>query len=190
MKRIASVLSVCLVLTCVMMMVVMPVSAATPKEEIIAAAKAAIPEKYHGKIINSIENVLQQIEVTPEQAKTVIEKIDTAKAAVKTDKGESASEYTEAEREAVLEEFGGACETLGLTYEIRPAANPTHEGDVDCVIKVANTNKQVAVIDQDVVKTTNVPEAAVDYTLIVAAAGVAVLAAIAAVGTKKVMAAR
>lgn len=190
MKKFVSILSACLVIVCMMVLVAAPVSAASPKEDIVAAAKAALPEKYHDLYLTTIENVLQQIDVTAEQAEAVIANLEAAKAAVKADKGDSMSEYTADEQKAVLKEFGEACETLGLTYEIVPAENPTHEGDVDCIVKVAGSDDKIASIDADVVKKTNVAESTVDYTLIVVAAGVAVLAVGAAVYGKKLVASR
>lgn len=126
MKKVLSLLAVCLLLVG---MVGFSASAATPKEEIIAAAKAALPDEYEALHMPAIENVLSQIDVTAEQAEAVIANIDAAKAAVKEDKGQSAHTYSAAEIDAVMVEFDAACKTLGLTYEFADVEAPTHKGD-------------------------------------------------------------
>lgn len=188
MKKVMSIVSACLVLACVMVMAVAPVSAATPKEDIIAAAKAAMPEKYHEEYLPLLENVLMQVEVDETQAQAVIANIEAAKAAVAADKGASLSDYPETEQAAVMAEVKAACATLGLVYEIVPAKNPTHEGDVDFVISKAD-GTPVGNIDLDV-KKTNVEENPVNYTLIIAGAALAVAAAAAVVFGKKLVASR
>ncbi len=181
MKKLMSIVSVCFVLAAMLVVVASPVSAATPKEQIIAAAKANLPAEYFEKNLPTLENILQQIEVTAEQAELVVANIEAAKAAVAEDKGDSLSKYTAVEREAILKEFDEACETLGLTYEIKPAANPVHKGDVDCVIKV--DNKTVASLDGDAVKKTNVADSTVNFGLVLLAG---VFAAAAIFGKKAV----
>ncbi len=185
MKKVMSIVSVCLVLACVMVMAIAPVSAATPKEDIIAKAKELIPAAYQAEYLPLLENTLQQVEVSAEQATAVIANMEAAKAAIKEDKGDSMSDYTAAEQKAVLAEIKAACTTLGLTCEITPAEKPTHEGDVDFYIYAADGDK-IADIDFDVKKT----DSAVDYTMIVAAAGLAIVAAVSAVYGKKLVASR
>lgn len=185
MKKVMSIVSVCLVLTCVMAMAIAPVSAATPKEEIMAKAKELIPVAYQAEYLPMVENVLQQIDVSSEQAAAVIADMEAAAAAIEKDKGNSLSNYSEAERAAVLAEIDDACTTLGLSYEIVPAENPTHEGDMNFILKDQNGDK-IANIDPDVKKTGS----AVDCTMVVAAIGLAALAIVAGVYGKKLAAAR
>ena len=183
MKKVLSIVSVCLILACAMVPV-FSVSAATPKEEIIAAAKELIPEKYHAEYLPLLENVLQQVEVDAAQAEAVIDNMEAAKEAVESDKGSSLSEYTSAEQQAVVAEVKAACTTLGLTAEIKPAENPTHEGDVDFVIyKDAD---KIGNVDMDVNKTNT----SVNYTMIVAAVALIAMAGVAFVCGKKLVASR
>ena len=188
MKKVFTILSACLVLACVMVMAVAPVSAATPKDDIIAAAKEAIPEKYQELYLPMLENVLMQVDVDADQAAAVIANIEAAKAAVSADKGGTLDDYTKQEQAAVLAEVKDACATLGLVYEIKPTKNPDHEGDIDFVISKAD-GTPVANIDLDV-KKTNVEENPVNYTLIVAGAVLAVAAVAAVVFGKKLVASR
>ncbi len=188
MKKVLSIVSACLVLACVMVMAIAPVSAATPKEDIIAKAKELIPAAYQAEYLPMVENTLAQVEVTAEQAQTVIANMEAAKAAVKEDKGDSLSHYTKEEQKAVLTEMEAACDTLGLVMIVEPVAEEKqdHEGDVNVVIKKKDTNQVVTNVDLDVKKT----DSAVDYTMIVAAAGLAIVAAVSAVYGKKLVASR
>lgn len=184
MKKVLSVCIACLLLVGMMACAGVSVSAATPKEEIIAAAKAALPDAYEAKYLPTLENVLSQITVTADQADEVIAAIEEAKESVKTDKGDSASEYTQAEREAVLAQVDVACTALGITYEIVDAENPTHKDDVDCKIYNA-AGKEIGSVDADV-KKTNAP----DMTAFAALVAMLALAAGAAVYGKKLVASR
>ena len=182
MKKVLSIISACLVLVGVVAMMVAPVSAATPKEDIIAKAKELIPAAYQAEYLPMLENVLQQVEVDAEQAAAVIKNMEVAKAAVKEDKGNSMSDYTNAEQKAVIAEVKSACTTLGLTCEVTPAENPTHKGDVD--FYVYKDEQKIADVDFDVKKTNT----SVDYTMITVAALLVVVAAGAAVYGKKLVA--
>ncbi len=184
MKKVLSIVSACLVLACVMVMAIAPVSAATPKEDIVAAAKELIPAKYHEEYLPMLENVLQQVEVDANQAAAVIDNMKAAKEAISEDKGDSLSNYTQAQQKAVVAEIKDACTTLGLTCEITPAENPTHEGDVDFYIY--KDNQKIADIDLDVKKTNT----SVDYAMIAMASLLVVVAAGAAVYGKKLVASR
>lgn len=183
MKKVMSIVLACVLLVSMMVLSIVPVSAATPKEDIIAAVKANVSAEIFEKYLPTIENTLQQVEVTAEQAEKVIANIETAKEAVKEDKGDSLSEYAKEEREVILKEFDTACETLGLKYEMKPAEKPTHKGDVDVVIKV--DDKVIATLDGDDVKKTNVPESAVNYGLVALAGVLAAAAVVVATRCKK-----
>ncbi len=184
MKKVVSLISACLVLVGIMAMMVAPVSAATPKEDIIAKAKELVPEKYHAEYLPMLENVLQQVEVDADQAAAVIKNMESAKAVIPEDKGDSLSYYSNAQQKAVVAEIKDACTTLGLTCEITPAENPTHPNDVD--FYVYKEDKKIADIDLDVKKTNT----SVDYTMIAVASLLVVVAAGAAVYGKKLVASR
>ncbi len=186
MKKVMSVVSVCLVVVCLMVTAVVPVCAATPKDDIMAKAKELVPAKYQAEYLPMLSNVLQQIDVDAAQAEAVIANMEAAAAAVEKDKGGSLSDYTAQETKAVLDEVNKACVTLNLKLEFRPAANPTHEGDVEGVITTVD-GKKVAIVDLDV-KKTNVADT--NYTVLFAAALLVVTAAGCAVYGKKFVASR
>ncbi len=187
MKKAISLFAACLLLVGMMAVSGFSVSAATPKEDIVAAVKEAMPDKYEERYLPMVENVLSQIEVTAEQAEEVIGYIDAAKAAIKEDKGASLSEYSSEEVNAVLDNFGAACTTLGLTYELKDAEDPNHKGDIDCIVYLADGTK-VGAVDGDGVKKTDVAET--NVALFVALGALALAAAGAAVYGKKLAAAR
>lgn len=186
MKKVVSLALACLLLVGMISCIGFSASAATPKEEIVAAVKAAMPDAYEDQYLPMLENVLAQIEVSAEQAEAVIANIDAVKEEVKADKGASLSEYAAEEIEVVLENFDEACTTLGLTYELVDAENPTHEGDLDCKIYV--DGKQIGSVDGDGVKKTNAPE--FNGALLVALIGMLTVAGVAAVYGKKLVASR
>ncbi len=187
MKKAFSLLAVCVLLVGMMACVGFSASAATPKEDIVAAVKAAMPEAYQSKYLPTLENVLSQIDVTAEQAEKVIANIEAAKAAIESDKGESLHDYSEAERKAVLNNFDEACTTLGLTYKFVDAENPVHEGDSVCKVYTAN-GTQIATIDGEGVKKTDAPES--NMALVLALLGAMALCGGAAIYGKKLVASR
>lgn len=239
MKKVLSIISACLVLSCVLAMAVVPAYAApsaeeleeltealknqdvdfstmdvdeilnahgievsqeeidaiteeigedAPKEAIIKKAKELIPAAYQPEYIPLIENTLQQIEVTPAQAVAVIVNMNAAKASVKEDKGSSLSEYDADEQKAVMKQAKAACNILGLvmTVEALPEDKAAHKGDTTIVITKKEDGKVVSNADFDVKKT----DSAVDYTMIVAAAGMAIVALVSAAYGKKFVASR
>ncbi len=157
MKKIISLAAACLLLVGMMAFAGFSASAATPKEEIVAAVKANMPDKYEAQYIPTLENVLSQIDVTAEQAEEVIGYVEAAKAAIESDKGGSLSDYSQAEIRAVLDNFDKACTALGLTYEIVDAENPAHKADVECIIYLEDGTK-IGSVDGDGVKKTDVAE--------------------------------
>ena len=187
MKKVLSLFAACLLLVGMMAFAGFSASAATPKEDIVAAVKEAMPDKYEDQYLPMMENVLSQIEVTAEQAEEVIGYIANVKAAITEDKGPSLSEYTAAEIEIVLDNFDRACTALGLTYEFVDSENPQHAGDVDCIIYLQNGTK-LGSFDGDGVKKTDAPEN--NTALMVVFGAFAVVAAGAAVYGKKLLASR
>ncbi len=186
MKKVLSLVAVCVLLVGMMACGVFSASAATPKEEIIAAVKAVLPAEDFNKSLPTLENVLQQIDVTAEQAKAVIANINEVATHLEgiEVKHLSLSEYSAAEQQLVLDNLTEACDTLGLTYELIPAKNPTHIGDVIAIFKLKD-GTVVAEIDHDV-KKTNAPE--MNLPLVLTMVTLLVLAAGAAVYGKKVAA--
>ena len=187
MKKVISLFAACLLLVGMMAFAGFSASAATPKEDIVAAVKDAMPDKYEEQYLPMLENVLNQIDVTAEQAEEVIGYVETVKAAVKADKGSSLSEYSKEEVAVVMDNFDKTCTALGLTYELVDAEDSSHKGDIDCIIYTEEGAK-IGSADGDGVKKTNAPET---NTALVALFGAfVVVAAGAAVYGKKLVASR
>ncbi len=187
MKKALSLLAVCVLLVGMMACATFSVSAATPKEEIVATVKEVLPEAYQSKYLPMLENVLKQIEVSAEQAQEVVSYVKAAAAAIESDKGVSLSEYTNAEQAAVLDNFDKACTVLGLTYKFEESENPQHVGD--SIVKVYKADgTAVGAFDGEGVKKTDAPES--NLALVFALVGALALAAGAGVYGKKLTASR
>ena len=144
---------VCMLIVCLLAFSALGTSVfAAPADDIIASAKEHIPEKYEWVYIVSLENVLNSIPVSQEQADGVVECIEAADAAISEDKGHSLSHYTREEINAVLEQVDRACEILGLTYKVE-TTNKYHSGDV--AFRVYYQGEEVGLFDGDVVKKTD-----------------------------------
>lgn len=185
MKKVLSLVAVCVLLVGMMACGVFSASAATPKEEIVAAVKSAVPADVFEANKPMIENVLSQIDVTAEQAKSVIANIEAVKAGVEFDHA-SLSEYTATEQKIITKNLDEACATLGLGYELVPAKKPTHKGDVECILYKLDGEDDKTVIaqtDPDV-KKTNAPET--NVVLVVALIGALAMAGVAVIFSRKV----
>ncbi len=185
MKKVLSLVAVCVLLVGMMACGVFSASAATPKEEVIAALKASLPAEDFNENLPMIENVFSQIEVTAEQAKAVIANIDAVKAQVEhiEEKHLSLSEYSFAEQKVVLKNLDEACATLGLGYELKVAKKPTHKDDVECIVyKLDDTKTVIGQTDPDV-KKTNAPET--NVALVVALVSTLAMAGVVVVFSKK-----
>lgn len=183
MKKVITLAAVCLLLIG-MMSIGFTASAATPKEDIVAAVKEAMPDAYESKYLPMLENVLSQIDVTAEQAEAVIANIKAAKAAVSEDKGESLSEYPVAESKVVMANFDAACTTLGLTYKLVESEDPDHEGDLVC--EIYKGDKKIGDADGEGIKKTNAPD--VNVAVMIALVSTLALAGGAVVFSKKIAA--
>ena len=188
MKKVISLLMVCLMTVVMTAVAVVPVSAASPKEDMIAAFKKAVPADYVTMYLPMVENVLQQITVTREQADGVIECIDACAGTITTDKGHTLHLYTVEERRFMLEQFEKACRILNLNFKIIPSSDSDHIGDVVYIIYDANGNR-LGDFDGDIVRKTNTPSE-VDGGLAVLAAVLLLGAGVAAVYGKKCLACR
>lgn len=129
-------------------------AAAATKAGVIAAAKDAIPEEYEYLYLVQLETVLNATNPDAAACDQLIDLIE--KNAALTDKGHSLSDYTPAERDALLADFETAARILGVTYDIMPAANDPD--DVKAVIYY--NNQPIAELDGDAIKQTDVEDSA------------------------------
>ena len=185
MKKVLSLFLACLMIAA---MAVVPVSAASPKEDMVAAFKKAVPTDYVNMYLPMVENVLQQITVTREQADGVIECINACSGKITTDKGHTLHLYTLEERLFMLEQFKKACKILNLNYKVVPSSDSDHFHDFVYIIYDANGNR-LGDFDGDIVRKTNVPYE-VDGGVAVLAVVLLLGAGVAAVYGKKLLACR
>ena len=130
-------------------------AAAATKADVIAAAKEAVPAKYEYLYLVQLERVLNATNPDANTCDALIALIEK-NADMLTDKGGSLSEYTPAERDAVLADFDAAARLLGVTYEIEPVANDA--ADVKAIIYY--NDEPIAELDGDAIKQTDVEESA------------------------------
>ena len=182
MKKVLSLVAVCVLLVGMMVCGVFSASAATPKEEIIAAVKGAVPADVYADYKPMIENVFSQIDVTAEQAKAVIANIDAVKTGVEFH-STSLSEYSATETKVILKNLDEACATLGLGYELVASKKPTHKGDVECILYKLDDEKTVIAQTDPDVKKTNAPET--NVALVVALISALAMAGVTVVFSKK-----
>lgn len=154
---------------------IMSVSAA-PKDDVVSAAKENIPSKYEKYYLVTLENVLESVSVTQDQADKLVKLIKDTRAVIKTDKGITLHNYSEAEEKAMIGAFNEACDILNLTYKFGPG-NSVHKGDVKALVYDSN-GKLLCALDGDIVKKTDVDPVQNNTVAII----VAVLVAISAAG--------
>lgn len=189
MKKLIAMLLACVML--VGMTATVSVSAAGPKDDMIAACYEYMPEPLIKEYLPLIQNILAQIEVNQDQADQVIECIKESREFFKEYKGVTLHYYTQEERKFAVDMVARICDILFLTTKYTSSTDKDHHQDVVCEIYTQD-GTMIGVLDGDVVKKTNVPEeeSGVNYGVIVLAAVVMVGAAGAAVASKKFAAQR
>lgn len=131
------------------------------KDDIVAKISESVIYKY---IKGDIANLVRTVDATPEQLNQLYGVAERFAALKLTDNGGSASEYTRAETDAVLELIDEACSILGYTYTFEASAKPQHKNDL--VFKVFDANgKAVYIFDGDIVKQTGFDSTATIVTI-------------------------
>ena len=182
MKKFVAMLAVMLTLVCVFGAVQ---AATATKEDVIAAAKAAVPEKYEYEYLVQLETVLNAVNPSGEVCGELVGIIREVKGQITTDKGGSLEAYTKAEQDIIMGAVDEAAGLLGVTYEVEAKASAVHEGD-DKVVIYYNGQK-ITEVDGDIAKTgADVP--ATSAVMPIALTVVALAAAAAFVFGKKVIA--
>ena len=114
MKRIISVVT----LIAMLMGIFAVCALADPKADIVAKATDVCPDGYEDEYIPALQNILNQIMVTDEQAATVNAAIEDARAIVNSGKGTRLSDYTQTEKDQVIGDLQTGCKALGIWYKI------------------------------------------------------------------------
>lgn len=188
-KKLIAMLMACLML--VGMTATLSVSAAGPKDDMIAACYEYMPEPLIKEYMPAIQNILAQIEVNQDQADQVIECIKESRTFFDKEgyHGVSLSEYSHDAQRFAIDMVNRICEILFLTAKYSHSTDPFHHNDVVCEIYNAN-GQLIANLDGDFIKKTNAPESDVNYGAIALAAVVMIGAAGAVVAGKKFAAQR
>ncbi|MBQ9543512.1 MAG: hypothetical protein IJV00_00120 [Clostridia bacterium] len=114
MKKIVSVVT----LIAMLMSIFAVCALADPKDDIVAKANDVCPEGYWDEYESAIKNILNQIQVTQEQADVVTAAIEDARAIVNSGKGTRLDDYTDAEKDQVIGDLQTGCKALGIWYRI------------------------------------------------------------------------
>lgn len=170
-----------LVLTVIMLVACVSMVSATDKNDVLKAIKEAMPGEYFSVQYVAIENMLNQVEVSSEQADQLLALVADVKANVQ-DKGPSLSSYSKADIQLVIADLQKAADILGLTMTLETKTdNPLYVGDTIAVFTNAE-GKRIGTLDGYVIKKTDV--VATNYAPFVVVAMLA-LAGVSAVVTKK-----
>lgn len=147
MKRVLSLICVVAILLGAMALTAF----ASPKDDILSAVKESVPADILERYQTQGVNMLNQIDVTQEQAEQVIAYIKQAGPLLKAGTV-SGHQYTPAERQTLVGLFDSICATLHLTYNITTKATGLHQNDI--IIHVYYNGKIVGDLDGDFVKQT------------------------------------
>ena len=149
MKRI-----ICAVLVAVMALALAVSASAATKQDVIDKFEASVPENYHPLILGQVENILNQIDITEEQADKLIALMDLVLSEFPADAGHTIHLYTVDQMDYFTGRFKEAADILNLTYKIHWKTG-YHEGDEVWDIYDASGRK-LGELDGDVdVKTTD-----------------------------------
>ena len=161
---------------------VVPASASTI-DEVIAAAREAIPDEYEYLYLSQLETILKETQPDAEACDMVLGMIEEHSQLL-VDKGPSLSEYTEEEVAAVVADIDKVAATVGFEYELVSAES---DDPTDLKMVVYVENKPITELDGDIIEQTGVVEST-SMVWPVALAGVVLLAAAAFVFGKKIFA--
>ena len=129
------------------------------KTRLYNAAKEACPENYHDLYLGTVQSVLDQIDVTDEQADQVIALIDEGKNYFTEDKGASLESYTAEEKTKAVELLNNACDVLLLEPKMEALSDVAHDGDAE--VQIYYKGSLIATLDGDPVKVTGGIESSV-----------------------------
>lgn len=188
MKKMLSLFAVCLLVVTFTAMAVVPAAATSNYDAIIAALKENVPSKDLEEYLPTAENILQQLDITDEQAEAVITYVKEAKAAVAED-AESVRDLPRNEKEIVVKKFNQACEALKVRYEVKPVEDPKQGNASVAIIYKQETGEKLAEVDTTPVNKTNVTTS-VSVEVIVLAVVLMAGAVVAAIYGKKAVSAR
>ena len=181
MKKIVSVICIVVMLLSVCALTV----SANPKDDIMAAVDANVPADVVAFFRTQAVNILNQINVTDEQAAQVIAIVKEAGPRVKSGSF-TLHKYGEEDTSYFLAKFDQVCTILGLTYKFGAKKNPVHKSD-DFVYLYDASGKLIAELDGDPINDTGASES--NNTLLITL--LSVLAVVAAIsvgyGVKKSM---
>jgi len=159
---------------------------ATPKDDIVSAAKSAMPSVAIPYYVAPLENALKQIDVSESQSEQVIAIIDEVKATVNADRGIKFENYAEDEQKYVVSKMLEVCDILDVTCKIEVDNSNLIKANNYIFLFYDKNGTKFAEFDGDALKKTGT-ENSPEWSLIFGAAVLAVLSFGAIVYNKKVL---
>ena len=154
-------------------------AAEATKQDVIDAAKAAVPQKYEYLYLVPMENVLDAVNPSADQCQQVIDVITNTEATLKsmgtTDKGHVLRNYTPEEQTVMITALKEIASILGLTYEVVLKTTGSAAAGDSKVIVYFN-NDAITEVDGDI-EQTGAEQTATLWSVAVAVLGLAAAAA-------------
>ena len=152
-------------------------------DEVMAAAKEAIPDKYEYLYVSQMETVLKATNPDEEECEMLIALVEKY-AGLITDKGPSLHSYSEEEVASIMADIDVVAEKLGFEYEIVSAES---DDVTDVKMVVYFNGAPITELDGDTIEQTGAEES-VSMVWPVALGAVVLAAAAAFVFGKKIFA--
>lgn len=126
---------------------------AASKTRLLDAAKNACPAQYHDRYLGIAQNIIDQIDVSADNADAVIALLNEGSAFISTNKGPSLDKYSAEEIAKAVALFNAACEELSITTEWSVLKNGAHKGDM--IVRLYYNGTLIATLDGDDFKTSD-----------------------------------
>lgn len=123
------------------------------KARLLNAAKNACPTQYHDRYLGIAQNIIDQIDVSADNADAVIGLLGEGSTFISTNKGPSLDKYSAEEIAKAVDLFNAACEELSITTEWSVLNNGAHKGDM--IARLYYDGTLIATLDGDDFKTSD-----------------------------------
>ncbi|MGN0517598.1 MAG: hypothetical protein ACI4II_02610 [Acutalibacteraceae bacterium] len=160
---------------------------AATRDEVINTVQRLTPSIYDELFLDTVKNIFSQIETTDEQCDKLIEIMERSAKKIDFTKGHSIHNFSDEEVEYMYSVFDEICALLNISYKIVPKESGLlHPGDIKVLVYGQN-GELIGELDGDIVKRTDAPDKALDFTGLYVTGGLLLLAAVAFLLRKKLV---
>lgn len=150
---------------------------AATRDEVINAVQKGMPDDFEELFLDTVKNIFSQIETTDEQCDKLIEIIERSASTIDLTKGHSIHNYPDEEVEYMYSIFDEVCSLLNISYKVVPKESGLlHAGDIKVLVYGQN-GELIGELDGDIIKRTDAPDRALDFTGLYVTGGLLLLAA-------------